>query len=410
MSKKTLASHSKKTVSTTSQSGKSPVNDNQNTSVGKSKKELVVKLEYHKPNLFWRVLLICIAIIFFAIVGVITYSIVKTNQAIARFTAAAGISRDEFLTTSQNSLERFETDYQNITSLHRQTTFLLLGTDQVSGREGLPELTDTLLLAQVNADTNTIDFLSIPRDLYNDAYKTRLNALYEYGKERYPDEPERFTREVITDMTGIEINKTFVININNLEQLINAIGGIDINVPVGFMDTEFPREGVDVTVERDPKVLYETVTFQPGLQHMDGETALKYMRSRHASGEEGTDLARSHRQQLVVEALLEQLKNQFSLEKLGKLYRYYLDNFSNTISLNELIDLVTPILVKNNEIVMPNFSFQSHQLPIYPTDENGIIYNPPTSQTQGQWVYKVRDTEKFAQFFQSIFHRSQANL
>lgn len=276
---------------------------------------------------------------------------------------------------------------------------LVLGLDSLETRGDSPPLTDTMMLVSLNVNDGKINTLPLPRDLWNDAYKTRINALYFYGQERYPEEPERFTREVITEMTGVKFQNTLVLSFDQVSQLIDLLGGIEIDVPVGFVDEEFPRTDVDVTVERDPAILYKTITFEEGKQIMGGERALEYMRSRKSGDDEGTDVARGMRQQLVIEALLSKLRQRdviFNFELMGKLYKFYDDNFASEIPPVELIALGRSLYEVKEKIEL-----KSHSLAIYPDDDNGVIWHPPVWLYGGEWVYAVRDSEGFRAKVQS---------
>src|SRR5690606_17112238 len=80
----------------------------------------------------------------------------------------------------------------------------------------------------------------------------------------------------------------------------DAVGGVDVNVERAFVDYEYPIEGRENAYPISSR--YKTLDFKVGMQHMDGQTALEYARSRHAAGVEGTDFARSQRQQKVITA------------------------------------------------------------------------------------------------------------
>jgi len=89
-----------------------------------------------------------------------------------------------------------------------------------------------------------------------------------------------------------------------------SLSGIEVNVENGFTDKLYPIEGRENdTCEGDTTFTcrYEAITFNPGVQTMNGETALKFVRSRHAEGTEGTDIAREARQQKIVEAIKEKI-------------------------------------------------------------------------------------------------------
>ena len=364
-------------------------------------KDYTFKFEYQKPKL-WQIFLGIIAFFIISFIALFALYYYKANKMINNFTEAANIPKEEMLNSISSWITSFQEDYQNLESLEKKTNFLVLGTDKISGREDSPELTDSILLLSLNAEDNKIKTISLPRDLYNEPYQTRINALYHYGKEKYPENPEQFPEEVLEEMLGLEINHTVILHIEDLEKLIDMIGGIEVTVPVAFTDSEFPRTGVDVSVETDPEVLYEIISFEVGPQKMDGATALKYMRSRHSDTDEGTDNARAKRQQLVLETLLSQLKTVRDPITAGRLYRFYLDNFEKYISMNEIIAIVTPLY--DNLITDEKFEieFKNKQLTVYPNEEEGVIYNPPTWETQGEWLYKIYNQEKFLEVFANL--------
>ncbi len=106
------------------------------------------------------------------------------------------------------------------------------------------------------------------------------------------------------------------------------MGGLKVNIGNSFIDKKFPIAGKenDDCGGDDPEFLcrYETVEFVKGEAIMDGETALKYVRSRNAQGSEGNDFARSKRQQVIMDALKEKAIRQlfrFSASQNRKLYQ-----------------------------------------------------------------------------------------
>lgn len=273
-------------------------------------------------------------------------------------------------------------------------TILLLGVDSVLNKPGSPELTDTMLLLSLNMKTGEVNTLSLPRDLWATAYQTRINALYEYGKEKYPQRPEQFSEDVISELTGVKINHTITLSLQTVAEIIDVLGGIEVDVQEGFTDTQFPREDVDISTVTDPAVLYETVTFSSGLQKMDGSTVLKYIRSRKSANlSQGTDIARSQRQQQVIFALISRIKN-FSIIKdmdaLAQLYVLYTNTFEEQFSKQEAISTINYL-----RPYLETISLNSHSLSIYPADKNGVITNPPVSKYKGQWVYEIRESNNF---------------
>ena len=286
--------------------------------------------------------------------------------------------------------------WQSNSSNVQQMSFLILGIDSVSNRAGDPVLTDTILLGVFDLQSSQLKIVSLPRDLWISGYQTKVNALYEYGKERYPEEPERFSKEVIEELSKMQIQHTFVISLEQLRDLIDILGGVEVEIPLGFVDEEFPRADVDIRTEKDPAKLYERVEFVAGKESMSGERALKYIRSRHSADlETGTDDARSQRQQAVIQALIIQFKRKSTLTdfpKLGKVFQLYRANFEKIFPIYRLISLS-----KTQGSNLLNVSFQPQQFKLSLTeDSTADIIHPPVRK-YGQWVYEVRDISSFRQ-------------
>ena len=302
-------------------------------------------------------------------------------------------------TTGQELATLFQTGWHEpLQAEDNQVHFLILGVDTLANRGDVPPLTDTMMLVSVHTDTGKISMLSLPRDLWSEAYQTKINALYAYGLDRYPGQPEKFPTEVLSEMTGVAIQYPLVISMDHVAEIIDLLGGIEVDVQTGFTDPEFPRSDVDIQTEHDPAVLYKTVTFEPGKQILNGERALEFIRSRHSEGDQGTDVARGQRQQQVIMALVSALRQKKTLTNpvvLGKLYAYYQTNFNHYFPLTQAIALLKVLYPVRNQI-----EFQQHQLTIYPDDPEGIIYHPPTETTQNIWVYQVRDEQLFQQTIQ----------
>lgn len=193
---------------------------------------------------------------------------------------------------------------------------LLVGADEGVGRWSLR--TDTMILLEVDIATGRSVMYGIPRNLENVPlppesanafpchcfpYPNLLNALWRDAVNRpsaYPYEGSDFVRGfkalegAIGQYLGLHVDGAVVINLMGFVDLINALGGLDINVPVEVKDTQYsrPQDGRDITID-----------IKPGQQHMDGFTALAYARSRH----QDSDYGRMSRQQAVLIALRAQL-------------------------------------------------------------------------------------------------------
>lgn len=307
-------------------------------------------------------------------------------------------------TTTSYLYSEFKTGL-TATPIHTELrkTILILGTDAVANRAGEPILTDTIMVASINLKTGAISLVSFPRDLWSEKYLTKINALYAYGDKFYPGEPEKLTAEVITELLDKPIHHTFVVSLDMLAELIDIVGGVEITVEESFTDTQFPRSDVPID-STDPTLLYETVTFEQGPELMTSTRALKYIRSRKSTTEDqGTDLARSQRQQQVITALFNKIISPSVItdsDKVAALLLFYQINFSEKIALSELVAtarfVLTGVATNNASIEL-----DSHTLSVYPDTATGVIEHPNPKLYQNNWVYIVRDQNAFREEIRS---------
>lgn len=191
-----------------------------------------------------------------------------------------------------------------------RTNILLLGSG--GGSHQGADLTDTILVVSLDVHKKKMAMISVPRDLWSDTLKDKVNSAYHYGEEKKEGGGLTIAKVVVEDMVGLPIHSVLLIDFSGFESIIDIAGGIDVTVPRAFIDPEFPVAGRENDqCDGDPQFAcrYETVTFTRGAQHMDGKRALTYVRSRHADGDEGSDFARGVRQQEVLAALLGKMKD-----------------------------------------------------------------------------------------------------
>lgn len=220
-----------------------------------------------------------LAIVFF---GILAFDIQKS------------IGLDNFYTLSRNFIQG---SVEKISSDNGRVNILIMGTAG-SDHEG-SDLTDTMILISVSLTSPKITMISIPRDLWIPEIRTKINSAYHYGGIALAKES---TQRVL----GIPIHYGVLLNFSGFKDIVNVLGGITVNVETEFTDPLYPIRGKENDLCDGDKSLscrYETLHFNSGLQNMDGDTALKFVRSRHAEGIEGTDLARGARQQKVISAI-----------------------------------------------------------------------------------------------------------
>jgi polyisoprenyl-teichoic acid--peptidoglycan teichoic acid transferase len=192
-----------------------------------------------------------------------------------------------------------------ILSSDSRTNILILG----KGGKGhdAPELTDTILVASISHTSPHISLLSLPRDIWINDLSDKINSVYSKGNEEKPGTGIVLARATTSAIIGKDIHYGIVIDFEGFTRAIDTIGGIDVDVPYDFTDTQFPIAGLEndeCNGDTTFACRYETITFTKGTTRMDGITALKFSRSRHAQGDAGTDFARASRQQLIIDAII----------------------------------------------------------------------------------------------------------
>lgn len=199
---------------------------------------------------------------------------------------------------------------------------LLLG--KGGGTHDGPDLTDTIILANINPEKSTVNLVSIPRDLWIPDIEAKINKTYYIGKQKN-DREKVLLKSVVRKVTGKQVDYIFVIDFSGFVKLIDHIGGIDVNVRRTLDDYKYPIEGkeddacdktkeeiIDLSAQiatgsaKDTDAFpcrYKRIRFDRGVQHLTGIEALEFVRSRHGINGEGSDFARSQRQQDVINAV-----------------------------------------------------------------------------------------------------------
>lgn len=193
-------------------------------------------------------------------------------------------------------------------SSSNKTNILLLGIG--GGTHEGEDLTDTMIVLSLNNANKSAALISIPRDIWSDTLKDKVNSAYHYGELKEKGGGMLLAKVVAEDVIGMPIQYSLLIDFSGFKDIVDLVGGIDVNVSKAFTDNDYPIPGKEHdTCPGDPtnRCVYETVHFDSGMQHMNGDRALIYVRSRHAEGEEGSDFARNRRQQEVLIALKDKI-------------------------------------------------------------------------------------------------------
>lgn len=191
-------------------------------------------------------------------------------------------------------------------------------------------LTDSIMLASINSDDGFVTLVSIPRDLfvaYPKWYGTagKINALYSLWVSDKVG--IKLLAEKVSEITGQSIDEYAVIDFSGFKSIVDALGGIEIDVPKDLVDREYP----------DNNWGYEVFSVKAGLQTFNWERALKYARSRHST----SDFDRSERQQLIIKWLKEKALSLglfTSPQKISDLFEAVVSHLDTSMTLGEVSD------------------------------------------------------------------------
>lgn len=277
---------------------------------------------------------------------------------------------------------------------------LVLG--KAGGSHEGPDLTDTIIFTSIDTEKEKATMVSIPRDLWSYDLSGKVNTAYAVGEKSRDGGGLTLAKSVISKIVGQKIDYAVVIDFSGFERTVDLLGGINIEVERSFDDYEYPITGRENDLcgnkEEDiPKLAtassqlesfpcrYEHIRFEAGPNHMDGETALKFVRSRHAEGVEGTDFARSQRQEKVISAIKEKLLSLniiLNPTKVISLYETVKDSIHTDIKIPEFDDFIK--LAQK----MDNAKIQSGVIDIgNGEDRRGFLMHPQiTNEYKFQWV------------------------
>jgi len=266
----------------------------------------------------------------------------------------------------------------NLANTNGRTNMVVLGL----GGEGnqVKDLTDTIIFVSLSHTGGETLMLSLPRDLWLESMKAKINTAYHYGGIE-------MVKSSLQEVLGQEIHDVFLVDFDGFQEVIDLLGGLEINIENSFEDDWFPIPGK----ENDPcggdpeyKCRYEQVHFEAGWQTLNGERALKYVRSRNAEGDEGTDFARAKRQQNLILAFKNNLLTTealFDMKKLQSLWRIVQKSFTTDIQLEEY-----PLWAK----LMLQFEKEKINNQVL-NGEQGLLYHPQIHYS-GQWVILPKDS------------------
>jgi LCP family protein required for cell wall assembly len=225
-------------------------------------------------------------------------------------------------------------------------TVLALGVD--ARNKTLIGRSDAILLVSIDRKNSRLDLVSVPRDAYVQIGDT---GKYDKITHAYAHGGVNSSKRTVENLFGVPIDHYVVFNFDALIGLVDAVGGIEIDVPFAF-------------TEQDSRDRQGAIRLEKGLQTLDGEQALAYARMRKA--DPTGDIGRGGRQQEVVLALLKKLKEDATLVDLIECFNVLRKNISTDVSVLDLPDLY-PYLQTYESVT-------SHTLKGKGTTIDGIYY------------------------------------
>ena len=242
---------------------------------------------------------------------------------------------------------------EELLTAHDKATIMIMGVDE---REDDTGRSDTLMIATLDPIKDKASLLSIPRDtrvgIRGHGYD-KINAAYAYGGEK-------LTQETVENFLGLDIDHYIIINTHAFVKIIDAIGGIDVYV--------------------DKRMYYEDpwdddggliIDLYPGLQHMDGRTAVTYVRYRDEEG----DIGRIKRQQTFMKACVDQVTSPSIIPKLPSVIREIADSLKTDLSIRQLLEFAGTLKEAQKN------SMSAEMVPGRPLYIDGISYWIPEMES-----------------------------
>ncbi|MEK9174570.1 MAG: LCP family protein [Patescibacteria group bacterium] len=206
---------------------------------------------------------------------------------------------------------------------------LVLG--QSGGNYIAPDLTDTILIIHLDGPTQKAKIISLPRDLAvkTESGTTKINGLYKIGNQESETEGLVLIKNEAEEITGLTINSFILFDLDVVEKVIDDIGGLNVLVKEDINDTRFPMASGG----------YETFKLEKGLRYLDGQTALKFVRTRASAR---GDFDRIDHQQAVLKAIkgkILSLNPVWDFPKLWGIFKTVQKNLKTDLTLSDFRDL-----------------------------------------------------------------------
>lgn len=234
---------------------------------------------------------------------------------------------------------------------------------------------DTTMVLQIAADRSWVNLVSIPRDSIVDMPScmttqgelpamqgVMFNSIFAMGYSTGGDlaSAASCTLTAVNSLTGLNIQHFAVVDFQGLKNMIDALGGVDICIPVDLYDTK------------------TKLNLSKGMQHLDGTQATQYARMRHGTGTDGSDIMRTTRQQYLIKQLLHEATSKNLFTQSGQLYQLA-KTALQSLNLSEgLADITSLVGLATSMVNLSTDHLYSQTVPITtaPYDPNRVVWAP----------------------------------
>ncbi|MFA4845517.1 MAG: LCP family protein [Patescibacteria group bacterium] len=346
---------------------------------------------------------------------IFSYQVTSTTESTAFPDFSLVSTIKHFVTAGSRELDGEDEDRVNL---------LLMGIGG-EGHDG-PQLTDTIIFASYQPSTGAIGMMSLPRDMsvpIPEYGYSKVNHANAYGEMNEPGSGPALASQVIGDVLDEDIQYYLRVDFDGFAEFVDAIGGVDVYVENSFTDPNYPTLGreydrcgyeeveevaevdevseepselaqileINTETSSDPSVLsdlptnqvevvpdyscrFESITFSEGWTHMEGETALKFVRSRHGNNGEGSDFARSKRQQKVILAVKDTVLSASTFlnpTRISKMMNALENNIATNLDAWEIVRLAKELKNLDTSSITNHVIDASDSSPLYATVLNG---------------------------------------
>lgn len=266
-------------------------------------------------------------------------------------------------------------------------------------------LTDTIILASLEPSTQKVAMISIPRDMavpMEDRGWQKINHINAYAEMEESGSGGLAVSQGVGDILDMPIDYYVRVDFVGFINIIDELGGIEVDVENTLDDYRYPVAGKEDAEDYENR--FEHLHVEKGLQYMDGELALKYARSRHATGVEGSDFARAKRQQKILQAAKDKvlsLNTLFNPKTVSDIVKQYQDHVDTNLKMWEMIKLWNLFKDVNREKITNK---------VIDNGPNGLLTDTISEQGAYLLVPRSGDFAEIQYFAHNIFSDAPQNM